>query len=102
MIHVLCPFWRAWHRQIRTRHEVVKPAESAHGFVANRRREGAMMVQLLLAYRLQKANVSSVVTLHDGTNAFASTSHEALRRHADADLTPEEAQFFDTRRINSQ
>ena len=97
MIHVLCPFWRAWYRQVRTRHEVAAVLDCSHGFVAERRREGAMMVQMLLAHRLHKANISSVATLHDGTNAFASTIHEALRRFADPDLTTEEANFFDTR-----
>ena len=61
-----------------------------------------MLVQMVGAHRLKKCGVSYVRTLHDCTNAFSSTTHEALQTYADANLLEQDKQFFDTRRVNSQ
>eukprot|EP00972_Heterocapsa_arctica_P045290 6685710-Heterocapsa_arctica.AAC.1 len=49
MIHLLCPFWRAWHSQLGAE-AVDEPGEEEYGFVAGRRREGAVLVQLALSH----------------------------------------------------
>ena len=101
MIHVLCPFWRAWHGQMGDS-SVDNPADNEYGFVRHRRREGAVLVQMNLSHRLGKADKSHIRCLYDATNAFASTYHESLAEFADVGLDVEESAFMETRRVNAQ
>ena len=104
MIHVLCPFWRAWHKQLKDRTLIssIPYPDNNHGFVPGRRRESALLIQMVLAARLRKRGMSFVTTLHDGTNAFASTRHEVLSELADHGMAEAERHFFHTRRVNAQ
>ena len=47
------------------------PPHHAYGGVRGRRREGAILVQLMNQWRSRRAKWSSVFAAYDGTNAFA-------------------------------
>eukprot|EP00974_Lingulodinium_polyedra_P013207 1281339-Lingulodinium_polyedra.AAC.1 len=81
MIHVMCPFWRAWHKQMKARTGMQQQQfpDNNLGFVPGRRREEAMLTQMALISIIRRRKMGAVVTLRDGTNAFASTKHEALK-----------------------
>ena len=56
-----------------------RPPPFAHGAIAGKRREEAIAVQNIMAFRLRASGVSSVLRLYDVKNAFPSPSHECLR-----------------------
>eukprot|EP00959_Pyramimonas_sp_CCMP1952_P101810 2129761-Pyramimonas_sp.AAC.1 len=52
------------------------PAE-LHGFLPRRRREDAIAMQLCMGFRYRTQRIPHLNTLHDMTNAFASTTARA-------------------------
>ena len=60
-----------------------------------------MLVQMLVSKRMALAGRSHVRSLHDGTNAFASTTRESLERFADHDLLDQDKPLMQSRRANS-
>ena len=101
MIHLLCPFWRAFYRNLKNRGRKWSPPPQLHGFVKGRRREGAMATQLILSARLRKLGKSHIRVFFDGTNAFASASREALTEQVDGLLLKEDRGLVGERRTNS-
>jgi len=102
MIHVLCPWWRAWFRVIRLEDPRPDPPPDAYGSAPGRRREGAILVQNILAEKYRRNGVAFAARgFFDATNAFASTKHEVMEKASDQGLNSENKTFVSARRANS-
>eukprot|EP00959_Pyramimonas_sp_CCMP1952_P412005 8633848-Pyramimonas_sp.AAC.1 len=51
-----------------------------HGFLPNRRREGAILVQQRVGWTLRRLNIPHLNELHDLTNAFMCPHQDELRK----------------------
>ena len=78
LLHVLCPFWTQvysiWFKQWETKQE---SAHWEHGFFRHKRREEAIIVCEQAGYEAAQEGIGTLDTLHDATNAFASTTPTA-------------------------
>ena len=102
VVMVMCPFGRAFHRSILQRGRADSPITYSpwtFGSIPGRRREEAILLQLVTSWRLRRAGISHVTRMHDGVNAFLSVrqpyivdaarppfvenemDHELLRQH---------------------
>ena len=102
VVMVMCPFGRAFHRSILQRGLAASPLTYSpwtFGSIPGRRREEAILLQLVTSWRLRRAGISHVTRMHDGVNAFLSVrqpyivdaarppfvekemDHELLRQH---------------------
>ena len=75
VVMVMCPFGRAFHRSILQRGQAAKPLAYSpwtFGSIPGRRREEAILLQLVTSWRLRRAGISHVTRMHDGVNAFLS------------------------------
>ena len=99
---VMCPFGRAFHRSVLQRGQAAMPLAYSpwtFGSIPGRRREEAILLQLVTSWRLRRAGISHLTRMHDGVNAFLSVrqpyivdaacppfvenemDHELLRQH---------------------
>ena len=102
VVMVMCPFGRAFHRSILQRGLAASPLTYSpwtFGSIPGRRREEAILLQLVTSWRLRRAGISHVTRMHDGVNVFLSVrqpyivdaarppfvekemDHELLRQH---------------------
>ena len=65
--------------QTHVRPHVPSSPSFAHGAVPGRRREEAIAIQSIMAFRLRTAGISTAVTLYDVRNAFPSPSFSCIR-----------------------
>ena len=75
VVMVMCPFGRAFHRSVLQRGLAAMPLAYSpwtFGSITGRRREEAILLQLVTSWRLRRAGISHVTRMHDGVNAFLS------------------------------
>ena len=78
VVHILDPVGKGFFAGMVSRRAPAPPTMMDHGFLANRRKEGAMVVQMSAAWRAANMGYSFILNNHDMTNAFASTKWELL------------------------
>ena len=81
VVMVMCPFGRAFHRSILQRGRADSPLTYSpwtFGSIPGRRREEAILLQLVTSWRLRRAGISHVTRMHDGVNAFLSVRPSAV------------------------
>lgn len=97
VIHMLCPLWKCsftgrLHRGPRPR---LPPAD--HGFELGRRREAAIGIQLVSAWRLARCGISFSEYFFDLANAFACTSWPEMDATCSELVLPIDEGLFRTR-----
>ena len=84
LLHILCPFWTqvysAWFQQWGNKQEAVY---WEHGFFRHKRRDEAILVCEIVGDEARREGRSTMDTLHDATNAFASTLTQAYAQTID-------------------
>ena len=91
-MHSLCPFGVAFMKSMWKRTSFKRRAPWAYGCLPNRRREGGVLHQEALRWRLRRYQKSHIADSHDIINAFGSPDHPVLDRRvveiASADDAP--------------
>lgn len=86
VVHVLDPLGKGFFASLVARKDPAPPSHMDHGFLRGRRKEGALLVQMCAAWRTRQQGRNFVMNNHDISNAFASSSWQALDR-ANASIT---------------
>ena len=71
---VMCPFGRAFHRSILQRGQAASLLTCSpwtFSSISGRRREEAILLQLVTSWRLRRAGISHVTRMHDGVNVLS-------------------------------
>ena len=96
LLHILCPFWTqvysAWFQQWGSRQEAVY---WEHGFFRHKWREEALLVCEIAGDEARREGRCTLDTLHDATNAFASTLLPAYAQTINLHAAPTEHHFHD-------
>jgi len=98
LIHIMCPFWKAFYKAARRRGKMLEVPHFAHGFVRQRRREAAFLVQSCATWRARRCGVSHVIIFHDMTNAFPCSRYDDLDDCTKEHVRPEDYELFLHRR----
>ena len=85
VVHMLEPLGKAWYAGRIDARDPEPVSHMDHGFHKYRRKEGAVLVQLNISWRLRRLGWSHLQCNMDMTNAFASTEWSSLRE-ANKDL----------------
>eukprot|EP00959_Pyramimonas_sp_CCMP1952_P375389 7862451-Pyramimonas_sp.AAC.1 len=78
-----CAASMAWHSGIHRRALPIVRPHFAHGGLAHRSRENAVLALLATKWRCEQAGKSLIMSSSDCTNAFASSDRALLREHID-------------------
>ncbi len=95
-------FWRLLFRSWRLAGRSSTVPDWVRGGIGGRRREAAMLIPRIVAWKLNVLKVSFAVRTHDTRNAFGSVSHHALAADERAVARPSELAFFLQRRFESR
>ena len=82
VVHILDLLGKAFYTGKVARRKPPPPSNLDHGFLAKRRKESAILVQLLAAWRVRRAGRCFVQNNHDCTNAFAGRKGRASSARA--------------------
>ena len=77
-MHMLSKSGKAYYGGLMKKKGVYRATDADHGFYKGRRREGAVLAQLIPMYRLRRMGLSAFQTHQDLSNALASTKWEMM------------------------
>ena len=103
MLHCLCPYWSAFARSLlNDRGSELATPPWCYGGLAGKRREHAMILTRLVAWKLQAAGLSFFAKSHDMRSAFHSGLHSDLLQCAAERLEKNQTESAETLGKNAE
>jgi hypothetical protein len=100
-IHSLDPFGKSYYKYIWDDSCHPKELPFEYGYVKHRKRETAILQQLIMRWRLRANHISHVDVSHDMTNAFASPTFESFDDIIEEDSKPHNVEILKQRVHNA-
>eukprot|EP00929_Paragymnodinium_shiwhaense_P093802 TRINITY_DN54077_c0_g1_i1.p1 TRINITY_DN54077_c0_g1~~TRINITY_DN54077_c0_g1_i1.p1 ORF type:complete len:212 (-),score=1.82 TRINITY_DN54077_c0_g1_i1:50-685(-) len=101
LTHGLCPYWSCWFRAAWRRGDGWQPKDYMHGFIPQRRREDAVFVTRIVAWRSKRCGRSFADIGFDMTNDVASPHLTRILEATREVALPADFSSFDNRVYNS-